>query len=74
MATLIIFGNIIHLRIFISNTRCMEVPPPLIDVDQINETNITSRQNSSVKDTRKTFCMEMSLCFDILISCFLTVL
>lgn len=46
----------------------------LLDVDQINETNITNRQKSSVTDTCKTFCIEMSLCSDILISCFLTVL
>lgn len=44
----------------------------LLDLDQINETNITSRQKLSIKDTCKTFYTEMSLCFDILISCFLT--
>ena len=46
----------------------------LLDVSQINETNIINREKSSVKDTYKTLCIEMPLCFDILISCFLTVL
>ena len=46
----------------------------LLDVSQINETNIINREKLSVKDTYKTLCIEMPLCFDILISCFLTVL
>ena len=73
MTTLVMSGNIIHLRIFISISKLMTyLLFLLLDEGQINETNIINREKSSVKDTYKTFCIEMPLCFDILISCFQT--